>query len=77
MITTIDLSDLRFNNCPDWYKNIVRKVPNIGHDFEFSENFVEASGFDIVFIFKSGIECFQRIIKGDESEIMMMILKWS
>ena len=77
MITTIDLSNIDYQDLPSWYKNIHRAVYHdhltTGPD-DFKETFVKVCGFDIEFGY-AGL--FIRRITGEESEIMMMILKWS
>lgn len=76
---TIDLSFVPFPVCPSWYRNIAVKARELMIDTNeadvYQKAFMNAAGFDIKlkFIQNEGI----RIIEGEESEIMMMILKWS
>lgn len=78
---TIDLSHVSFPTCPSWYKNIAVKARelmidiNDNNDSSYPDAFIATSGFDIKLTFIQNMGT--RIIEGEESEIMGMILKWS
>lgn len=75
-MTSIDLSNLTFNDCPDWYKNISSKT--IASPDEYTAEFIEVSGFDINFEYRyDSKNVTRRIISGEDKDILMMILKWS
>lgn len=76
MKKTIDLSDLEYNDCPDWYKNIADKTKATPK--KFAAMFIKASGFDINFEYSyDKVYVTRRVISGEDTEIMSLVLKWS
>ena len=84
MKKTIDLSNVDYYKCPPWYQNMIQAyikkhgglaaaaTMGVTH---LKNVFVEISGADIQFEYDPCTA--YRTIEGEESEIMMMILKWS
>lgn len=77
MKKTIDLSGVVYGDLPSWYENIhlaAHRDHVLHGEDDFRETFVKVCGFDIEFMY-GGL--FYRKITGEESDLMMMILKWS